>query len=106
MTLIEAIREKIRVDQFEYSQHAVDQSILRSVSVQELREAIASGEVIEDYPMDKYGPSCLVYGLTRSGRAIHVQCSHPSRPLVKIVTVYQPDADEWLDFKRRKRKHE
>jgi hypothetical protein len=29
-------------------------------SVQELREAIAVGEVIEDYPTDKYGPSCLV----------------------------------------------
>jgi len=30
---------------------AVDQSIVRHISVQECREAIASGEIIEDYPM-------------------------------------------------------
>jgi hypothetical protein len=105
MELMEEIREKIRTGQFEYSQHALDQSILRDVSVQELREATEHGEVIEDYPTDKYGPSCLVYGLTVEGRPIHVQCSHPTRSLVKIITVYQPSADEWLDFKRRRPEH-
>jgi len=55
--MIERIREKIFQDQFKFSQHAVDQSILRHISVQELREAIANGEIIEDYPDDKYGPS-------------------------------------------------
>jgi hypothetical protein len=34
------------------------------ISVQEIREAIAVGEVIEDYPNDKYGPSCLILGFT------------------------------------------
>jgi len=28
--------------------------------VRELREAIATSSIIEDYPEDKYGPSCLV----------------------------------------------
>jgi hypothetical protein len=64
MAIIDDIREKIVSGQFEFSQHAVDQSIVRHISVQELREAIAVGEVIEDYPDDKYGPSCLVFGLT------------------------------------------
>jgi hypothetical protein len=31
-----------------------------------------------------------------------VQCSYPSRPLVKIVTVYEPDPSLWLDFRVRK----
>lgn len=68
MTLIDGIREKIARGQFEFSQHAVDQSIVRHISVQELREAIAVGEVIEDYPTDKYGPSCLVFGMTLAHR--------------------------------------
>jgi len=38
--MVEQIRAKIRARQFELSKHAVDQSILRRVSVQELREAI------------------------------------------------------------------
>jgi hypothetical protein len=48
MAVIEAIREKVGAGAFEFSQHATDQSILRHISVQELREAVAVGEVIED----------------------------------------------------------
>ena len=65
--------------------------IIRHISVQEVREAIKDGEVIEDYPNDKYGPSCLLLGSTQSKRPLHIQCSYPSRPLVKIITLYEPD---------------
>ena len=102
MASIDDIREKIASGQFEFSQHAVDQSIVRHISVQELREAIAAGEVIEDYPTDKYGPSCLVFGVTLARRPLHVQCSYPSRPLVKIITLYEPDPQRWVDFKVRR----
>ena len=100
--MIDDIRDKITRGQFEFSQHAVDQSIVRHISVQELREAIAVGEVIEDYPTDKYGPSCLVFGVTLAYRPLHIQCSYPSRPLVKIVTLYEPDPRRWVDFKVRR----
>ena len=102
MALIDEIRKKIAAEQFEFSKHAVDQSIIRQISVQEVREAIARGEVIEDYPDDKYGPSCLVYGRTSGDRPVHAQCSYPSRPLVKVITVYEPDPDRWIDFKERR----
>lgn len=101
--LIEEIRDKIAQNQFEFSQHAVDQSIVRHISVQELREAIATGEMIEDYPDDKYGPSCLVLGFTQANRPLHIQCSYPSRPLVKIITVYEPEPERWINFRTRRR---
>jgi hypothetical protein len=100
--MIEQIRAKVQAGRFEFSRHAVDQSVLRQISVQELREAIANGEIIEDYPEDKYGPSCLVLGFTRMGRPLHIQSSYPSRPLVKIVTLYEPDLAEWIDFRVRR----
>lgn len=100
--MIEQIREKIIRGEFEFSKHAVDQSILRHISVQELREAIGDGEIIEDYPMDKYGPSCLILGFTQVGRALHMQCSYPSRPLIKIITLYEPDPDLWINFRIRR----
>ncbi len=100
--MIDDIRARIQAGQFELSRHAVDQSILRRITIRELTEAIAEGLVIEDYPDDKYGPSCLVFGFTRSGRPLHVQCSHPSRPLLKIVTVYEPDPDQWVDYRVRR----
>jgi hypothetical protein len=57
--MIEEIREKFWAGQFELSKHAVDQSIVRRVMVQDIREAVAAGEIIEDYRDDKYGPSCF-----------------------------------------------
>ncbi len=97
------IRWKFAADQFEFSKHAVDQSILRLILLQEIREAIENGEVIEDYPDDKYGPSCLVCGFTRSQRPIHVHCSYPSRSIIKIITLYEPDIQRWDDnFTRRR----
>lgn len=102
-TLVEEIRGKIASDQFEFSKHAVDQSIMRSIRVQEIKEAIATGQVIEDYPDDKYGPSCLISGLTQANRPIHLQCSYPSRPFIKIITVYEPDSKRWSnDFTIRR----
>lgn len=100
--MIDQLRAKIQADQFEFSQHAVDNSILRHITLQEVREAFTQGEIIEDYPDDKYGPSCLVLGYTLSSRPLHIQCSHPSRPLLKIITLYQPDPDKWIEFTRRK----
>jgi len=97
----------VKAGQYEYSKHAVDQSIIRRISDEEVVQAIsASNEIIEDYPDDKYGPSCLVLGFTRKGRPLHIQCSHPSRPILKIVTVYEPDGELWIDFKVRRPKQE
>lgn len=67
-----------------------------------LREAIATSEVIEDYPTDKYGPSCLLLGFTLADRPLHAQVSYPERPLIKVVTVYQPDEKRWIDHRHRR----
>jgi hypothetical protein len=103
MATINEIRAKFERRQYEFSKHAVDQSIIRDISVAEVEEAIASqSEVIEDYPNDKYGPSCLILGFTKAGRPLHVQSSYLSRPLVKIITLYEPDPELWIDFRVRR----
>jgi len=102
--MLEDIRVKILSRQFEFSKHAVDQSIIRDIAVAEVEQAISSRcEVIED-PQDdnKYGPSCLILGFTEAGRPLHIQCSYPSRPLIKIITLYQPDPNLWIDHRIRK----
>ena len=100
--MIQHIRTKILTGRFEFSKHAVDQSILRRISVSELREAAANAEIIEDYPDDKYGPSCLILGFTDAGRPLHVQCSYPSRPMLKIITMYEPETAHWVDLRIRR----
>lgn len=102
MTPIEGIKAKVAAGDFEFSRHAVDQTLRRRISVQEIREAISVSQIIEDYPNDKYGPSCLLLGYTQNTRPLHIQCSYPARPLIKIVTVYEPDPNQWIEFKARK----
>ena len=100
--MIEQLRQKISRGQMEFSLHAVRQMVERDISPEGVAQTVLAGEVIEDYPDDKCGPSCLVCGMTKSSRVLHVQCTHPSRPLVKVVTAYQPDPAEWdKTFKRR-----
>lgn len=104
--MIKEIREKIKQNKFEFSQHALDQSIIRNISVEEVRQMVANGEIIEDYPNDKYGPSCLIFGRTKTNRPLHVHCSYPSRPLLKIITLYEPTPRKWFEFKSRRHKDE
>jgi hypothetical protein len=100
---IEGIRQKFAEDQFEFSKHAVDQSIVRRILVREVREAIASGHIIEDYPNDKYGPSYLILGFTQTQRPLHIQYSYPSRPIIKFITLYEPEAEKWSrNFTKRR----
>jgi hypothetical protein len=103
VTILAKIQIKISRRQYEFSKHAVDQSIIRDISVAELEEAVlGTSQIIENYPDDKYGPSCLILGFTKSGRPLHILCSYPSRPRIKIITLYEPDPDLWVNFKTRK----
>lgn len=102
MSVVQELRSKFYKDEFEFSKHAVDQTILREISVQEIRDAVRDSEIIEDYPDDKYYPSCLLLGFTNQNRPLHIHCSYPTRDLVKIVTVYEPDPARWIDYKIRR----
>ena len=99
---IKKIVEKIKIKQYEFSKHAVDQSIVRRISLSEIEQAVSENAlIIEDYPNDKYGPSCLMLGYTKKGRPLHIHCSYPNRSLVKIITLYQPDPDQWVNDRVR-----
>jgi len=102
VTLVNDVRAKIVSGQYEFSRHAVDQTILRRITLAEVREAVSSAELLEDYPDDKYGPSCLLLGFTDFQRPLHIQCSYPSRTLIKIITLYEPDPALWFNFRRRR----
>ena len=99
---IEEIKVKISIGEYRFSDHAVKRMIKRSIDRIEIEEAVISGEIIEEYPDDKYSPSCLIYGRTKSGRHLHVQLSLP--PAVVVITAYDPDETEWIDYRVRRKK--
>jgi hypothetical protein len=74
----------------------------RLITPAEVRNVIDIGEIIEDYPEDSRGHSCLVLGAGESDRPIHVVCS-PKEEYLAIITAYVPSEEEWeLDFRLRK----
>lgn len=84
--------------------HAVEQMIRpdRMLAPAEVGGVIQAGEVIEDYPDDPRGHSCLILGRGDAGRPIHVVCS-PKMGYLAIITAYLPDPASWSpDFKKRR----
>lgn len=73
------------------------------ITTGEVRRTIEYGEVIEDYPEDVRGHSCLLLGTGDSARPIHVVCA-PKEDYLAIITAYIPDETEWADGFRARRK--
>ena len=74
----------------------------RMVSPSEVEATGLKGDLIEDYPNDPRGHSCLMLGYGETGRAVHVVCS-PKDEYLAIITAYLPDPSQWSeDFRRRR----
>jgi len=86
-----------------YLPHAISQMNRpdRLIEPSEIREVIYKGEIIEDYPNDARGHSCLMVGIGISNRSIHVVCS-PKEDFLAVITAYIPAKNKWTDnFRRR-----
>jgi len=89
-----------------YSVHALDEMIAEDemITKDEIRHIISSGEIIEDYPEDKRGHSCLMSGISSSNRPVHIVCA-PKEDYLAIITTYVPSLTKWeSDFKTRRKK--
>ena len=83
--------------------HAVRQMSLpdRMITTAEVRQTVESGEVIEDYPDDPRGHSCLMLG-QGAARPLHVVCA-PKEDYLAVITAYVPSSEEWeAGFRKRK----
>ena len=102
MKTLDDIRSQLGSGEFEFSRHAFRRVVERNIHEQEIREAGAAAELIEDYPDDKYSPSALLLGFTSAERALHFQVSFADTALAKIITLYEPDPSEWIEWRKRR----
>jgi hypothetical protein len=102
MKSLEKVRSQLSAGDFDFSRHALKRVVERNISDQEIRQAGLQAEIIEDYPEDKYSPSCLLLGFTQTGRPLHIQVSLAETDLVRIVTIYDPDPSEWINYSQRR----
>jgi len=107
--ITEKILERVRraaAKRILFLPHAVSQMNApeRMISTREVRAVIFYGEVIEDYPDDVRGHSCLMLGRGDSDRPIHVVCT-PKADYLAIITAYLPSPKQWeSDWRARREK--
>jgi hypothetical protein len=102
MKTLEDVRRQLYLGKFEFSQHAFKRAVERNISEREIRETGGNAIVIEDYPEDKYSPSCLLLGFTSAGRPLHLQVSLMDSEVTKIITIYEPDGGQWINYYQRR----
>ena len=83
--------------------HAVQRMFERNISAKKVRQALETGETIEDYSTEMPEPSRLILG-SQGKRPFHVVTSeNPELNEITIITVYIPEPDKWRkDFKSRR----
>jgi len=73
------------------------------ITTDEVKNTVLSGEIIEDYPEDKRGHSCLMLGSPDTGRNVHVVCA-PKDEYLAIITAYIPSLEKWDPGYKTRRK--
>ena len=102
MKTLNQIRSQLSAGEFNFSLHALKRVVERNISEIDIKQVGMNASIIEEYPEDKYSPSCLLLGFTQAGRPLHIQVSLADTDFVKIITLYEPSAEEWIDYSQRR----
>ena len=98
MNISRHIQERIRDNRYEISFHAERERENDHLLVADIEESVLlRGELLEDYPDDPRGHSCLVLGFNRAGQAIHTVWGLLPSDWVRLITVYIPKPPKWID---------
>ena len=101
---IGSIRERILSGKYVVSFTHTEKLRRRRIALETVEEVVRVGQIIEEYPLDPRGPSCLIFGVASTGRPIHVVCGNLESEEILIITAYEPTPEEWeLDWKTRKK---
>lgn len=100
---IDFIRDMVDEDMVNWTTHCILRMEERKINTYDVHNCIKNGEIIENYPIDKPDPSCLVFGLDVNGQFLHVVVAINLNKIT-IITTYHPDNNTFEDdFKTRKR---
>jgi len=101
---IEVIREKVEAGKYAVSFTHTEKLRQRRIKAHDIEYAVKSGDIIERYPDDPRGTSCLILGVV-GNRPLHVLCGCLDAEEILIITAYEPGPAEWEDdWKTRKKR--
>ena len=97
----ERIRAQAARGNFRITQHAQREMAEEGIILDEILQAIAVGEVLENYPEHRRGACCLLHRRTADGRHLHIVCT-TAQPVLIIITVYEPKQPKWMTPTQRR----
>lgn len=86
------------------TRHARERAGKRRIGDEALVNALANGEILEDYADDPRGRSVLLLGYSEEARPLHAVCAFTPSGILLIIRVYEPELPEWLDERTRRRR--
>lgn len=96
---ISYIREKVKKQKYDLSSHAHRERQEEQITITEIEQVLLLGDIIEKYPKDKRGGSCLVAAKVEN-KPLHVVCGMRNNRLL-IITVYKPKPPTWKSYRKR-----
>ncbi|MEW6172246.1 MAG: DUF4258 domain-containing protein [Bacillota bacterium] len=99
---LKRIRNQAKTENIRFTQHAHQEMVEEGITINEVLETIASGDIIEDYPEHRRGACCLLNGITNHSRPLHIVCTTTQASLI-IITVYEPKLPKWITPTQRRR---
>lgn len=93
----------LRLDGLKHTLHALKEEAAENITAEQVETGLKAGfEVIEEYPDDPRGCSCLVLFFIDK-KQFHAVCA-PHEDALIIITVYIPDLNRWMpNYKTRRR---
>jgi len=97
------IKKKVGREEYEISFHAEKERYAEDITIHDIETVVSNGEILEDYPDDPRGSSCLILGYSQN-RPIHIVCGYTITKRIRIITVYLPKPPKWIDARTRTRR--
>lgn len=103
---LKQIQRLIREGRYEFSFHAQQERLEENLDITEIEDAVVGqGEILEEYPDDPRGESCLILGFAGT-HPIHVvvgwaTSKRESQKVLRVITIYKPTLPKWADPRTR-----
>jgi hypothetical protein len=97
-------RSLVKKRQVNWRRHALERLLTRGLTRKAIFDVLLTGELIEDYSLDRPVPTCLILGWQQN-RPIHVVIAVEDDQALAIITVYEPDLEHFeSDFRTRRKR--
>ncbi|MBG1270274.1 DUF4258 domain-containing protein [Nostoc sp. WHI] len=101
---VKDIIDAINASRVVTSRHSLNEAAQDNLIIGEIYfSVVEGGEIIENYPEAYPLPACLILGWNTTEEPIHsVWTYNQVSQTAKLITVYRPDTNRWINWRIRK----